>query len=45
MKSIGVENFMFELIEECKGNELTPREQYWTDFYQAQTYGYTVKKG
>ena len=45
MKSIGVENFMFELIEECKGNELTPREKYWTDFYQAQAYGYTVKKG
>ncbi len=45
MKSVGVENFMFELIEECKGNELTPREKYWTDFYQAQTYGYTVKKG
>ena len=45
MKSIGVENFMFELIEECKGNELTPREKYWTGFYQAQTYGYTVKKG
>lgn len=45
MKAIGVENFMFELIEECKGNELTPREKYWTDFYQAQAYGYTVKKG
>ena len=45
MKSIGVENFMFEVIEECKGNELTPREKYWTDFYQAQTYWYTVKKG
>ena len=45
MKEIGVENFMFELLEECKANELTPREKYWTDFYQAQTYGYTVKKG
>ena len=45
MKAIGVENFMFELVEECKGNELTPREKYWTDFYQAQAYGYTVKKG
>lgn len=45
MKEIGVENFMFELIEECKANELTAREKYWTDFYQAQTYGYTVKKG
>lgn len=45
MRAIGVENFMFELVEECKGNELTPREKYWTDFYQAQAYGYTVKKG
>jgi hypothetical protein len=33
MKEIGVENFMFELIEECKANELTAREKYWTDFY------------
>ena len=45
MKELGVENFMFELVEECKANDLTPREKYWTDFYQAQTYGYTVKKG
>ena len=45
MKEIGVENFMFELLEECKANELTAREKYWTDFYEAQTYGYTVKKG
>lgn len=45
MKQEGVENFMFEVIEECKGSELTPREKYWTDFYQAQTYGYTVRKG
>lgn len=45
MKEIGVENFMFELLEECKANELTSREKYWTDFYEAQTYGYTVKKG
>ena len=45
MKEIGVENFMFELLEECKANDLTSREKYWTDFYEAQTYGYTVKKG
>lgn len=36
---------MFELLEECKANDLTSREKYWTDFYGAQTYGYTVKKG
>lgn len=45
MKQEGVENFMFEVIEECKGADLTPREKYWTDFYQAQSYGYTVRKG
>ena len=45
MLEIGVENFMFEVVEECKGTELTPKEKYWTDFYGAQTYGYVVKKG
>ena len=45
MLAIGVENFMFEIIEECTAANLTPREKYWTDFYQAQSYGYTVKKG
>ena len=45
MKKEGVENFMFEVVEECGSADLTPREKYWTDFYQAQSYGYTVKKG
>ena len=45
MKQEGVENFMFEVVEECGSADLTPREKYWTDFYQAQSYGYTVKKG
>ena len=45
MLSLGVENFMFEVIEECEAKDLTAREKYWTDFYQAQSYGYTVKKG
>lgn len=45
MLEIGVENFMFEVVEECKAIDLTPREKYWTDFYGAQTYGYVVKKG
>lgn len=45
MLEIGVENFMFEVVEECKGTELTSKEKYWTDFYGAQTYGYVVKKG
>ena len=45
MLSIGVENFTFEIIEECSGIQLTEREKYWTDFYQAQSFGYVVRKG
>ena len=45
MLSIGVENFMFEIIEECSSDKLTEREKYWTDFYKAQEFGYVVRKG
>lgn len=45
MKEIGVENFMFEMVEECKPEQLTEREKYYTDLFQAQAYGYSVKKG
>lgn len=45
MKKEGIENFMFELIEECKAIDLTPREKFWTDFYEGQSYGYNIKKG
>jgi len=35
MKEIGVENFMFEMVEECKPEQLTEREKYYTDLFQA----------
>ena len=41
----GVENFTFELLEECPGEQLTEREKFYTDFYKAQEYGYSIKKG
>ena len=41
----GVENFTFELLEECPGVQLTEREKFYTDFYKAQEYGYSIKKG
>ena len=43
MLSIGVENFTFEVIEECAGNLLNDREDYWQEFYQAQEFGYSIK--
>ena len=43
MLSIGVENFMFEIIEECSGNVLNEREDYWQNFYDAKEWGYSIK--
>ena len=43
MLSIGVENFTFEIIEECAGNLLNDREDYWQEFYQAKEFGYSIK--
>lgn len=45
MLEYGVENFTFELLEECPAIKLTEREKFYTDFYNAQTYGYVVRKG
>ena len=43
MKNFGVENFTFEIIEECEKNKLNEREQFWQNFYQAKTFGYSIK--
>ena len=45
MLDIGVENFTFELLEECLPAQLTEREKFYTDFYKAQEFGYSIKKG
>ena len=40
MLSIGVENFRFEVIEECDRSKLNEREDYWQDYFHAKDYGY-----
>lgn len=39
----GIENFTFEVIEECTRDKLNEREDYWQDFYKAKEYGYSIK--
>jgi len=39
----GLENFTFEIIEECEQSKLNDREDYWQDFYKAKEYGYSIK--
>ena len=41
----GIENFTFELLEECPVTQLTEREKFYIDFYKAQEFGYSIKKG
>ena len=43
MKAIGVENFSFEVIEECERAKLDEREDYWQDFFKAKEFGYSIK--
>lgn len=39
----GPENFMFEVLEECGRADLDAREDYFQEFYQAMTWGYSIK--
>lgn len=45
LKSIGVENFTFEIIEECEPERLDEQEKFWISFYKAQEFGYNATKG
>lgn len=43
MKSIGVENFTFELIEECSRDQLDAQEDYWQQYFHALDFGFSIK--
>ena len=43
MLSIGVENFSFEIIEECDKKLLNEREDYYQDYFGAKEFGYSIK--
>lgn len=43
MLAIGVENFTFEIVEECSRDKLNEREDYWQDFFKAKEFGYSIK--
>lgn len=43
MLALGVENFSFEVIEECSREELDTREDYWQNYFKAKEFGYSIK--
>lgn len=45
IKEFGINNFTFEILEECSKEKLTEREKYWISFYESDVYGYNIKKG
>lgn len=43
MLSVGVENFTFEIIEECSREQLNEKEDYWQEYFKAKEFGYSIK--
>ena len=43
MQTFGVENFTFEVVEECSKAELNDKEDYWQNYYKAKEFGYSIK--
>ena len=45
IQKYGVENFEWEVIEQCKKSELDERESYWIEYYDSFNKGYNRTKG
>lgn len=45
MEKDGIENFIWEVIEEVPKDKLTEREKYWIDFYNSKKYGLNERDG
>lgn len=45
MQKYGLENFTFELLEECDSCELNDREKYYIDMFNSVDYGYNATVG
>ena len=43
MLEVGVENFTFEIVEECDKSKLYEREDYCQEFFHAKDFGYSIK--
>ena len=45
MREEGLENFMFELLEDCEKDQLAEREKYYIKLFQSQEHGYNKNIG
>lgn len=44
MKEYGLDNFTFEVLEECTKENYSEKEKYWINFYETNIYGYNIQK-
>lgn len=45
MQEQGIDNFTFELLEECSKEQLNEKEAFYIDLYQSLDYGFNSTKG
>lgn len=45
IRKYGLENFSFEILEECSVDSLNEREKYWIQYYQSYSNGYNQDEG
>lgn len=45
MKKEGIDNFTFELLEECTAATLNEKEVFYINLYNSYDYGYNSNKG
>lgn len=45
MKKDGIDNFTFELVEECSKIDLNAREKHYINFFETNVYGLNMTKG
>lgn len=45
VQDYGIENFTFEILQECKNFELNEKEKYFIELYNSNTFGYNKTAG
>jgi len=45
MDERGIQNWYFEVLEECDKNQLNDREKYWINYYKSNELGYNATRG
>lgn len=45
MRNYGLQNFSFEIIEQCSRDQLNDKESFYIDLYQSYDYGYNSNRG